>query len=129
MGTINESLRPGSEYQDCNVHDHGLAVSEGALCTCQPEPQHVPTPWHLRNESTEIAYSDGELVSYIAGMHVGTICPEHGTAEATAAFIVKAVNAYESNQKAFRDINYILSNGGDIRQAMLVASKAIAEAL
>lgn len=56
----------------------------------------TPGPWHLRNNDLCVAYSDGELVSYIANVQEATLCPEHGNAQANARLIASAPELLEA---------------------------------
>lgn len=60
-----------------------------------PEPQHTPTPW---DTDSHIIYAHGKEVANTDVMGPDT----EAEIDANAAFIVKAVNAYESNQKKIR---------------------------
>jgi hypothetical protein len=78
---------------------------------------HTPTPWFVRNMSdtttskeafceryTIEVCSDG-LRSVLADIREVNMCPEHGgTAEANAAYIVKAVNSHAALVSALSTI-------------------------
>jgi hypothetical protein len=66
--------------------------------------QHTPTPWKVYNRGDQITgtyaryrieYETPDLRSVIADIEPKWLCPEHGDAQANAAFIVKACNAHE----------------------------------
>jgi hypothetical protein len=52
----------------------------------------TPGPWtiNLYGVDRVIKYSDGLLVSHIAKLSEGALCPEHGTVEANARLIAQA---------------------------------------
>lgn len=67
--------------------------------------KHTPLPWRLiktdRGDMV-ISYSNGELRSHVATCHDLELCPEHGTVQANAEFILDAVNQF-ARLKAERD--------------------------
>lgn len=56
------------------------------------EGTHTPGPWTVSQRGSDcvIKHSDGELVSYVATLYAGALCPEHGTVAANARLIAKA---------------------------------------
>lgn len=68
--------------------------------------EHTPTPFHIKEnpkEDTFGIWTDALLINYLHGeklqQHIGIIfLPEN------AAFIVRAVNAYEKDQEIIKDL-------------------------
>jgi hypothetical protein len=92
--------------------------------------KHTPTPWKEDHQGG--LYIEGKNGEYIAEVE-----SEGGREEqfANAAFIVRACNAHDALVEALqelqsncRGINEVLSEGGDINQAIFIASRTIVKA-
>ena len=78
--------------------------------------KHTPVPWHVircDNGDYTISYSDTELRSHIATCHEQTLCPEHGSIEANAAFIVRACNSHTALLEACKALVEADDRSGD----------------
>lgn len=91
--------------------------------------KHTPGPWKIMMESNDaiIRYSDGELVSYVARIYDGTLCPEHGTVEANAHLIASAPEMLGALKRLLRQYEIVAPEYFNV-EAAVNAKQAIAKA-
>lgn len=89
----------------CLEANQGVGKNEGFTCTdnCLDKPQHTPMPWKLTKTG------DGSLpiTAKVNGVdaRIAEVFPQDfAQLKANAAFIVRAVNAYEKDQEMIREL-------------------------
>lgn len=102
----------GITCETCNVKDMDHHQAMEHLGHDYKEPQHTPTPWKLANprrvvggehqvEVIGVSLSGSTSKPYMTTANEVSFAVRH---EADAAFIVRAVNAYEKDQEIKREL-------------------------
>lgn len=117
--SCNGQMEAGAHGQDCFFCGH----SRRAL------PHRTPGPWDVSNTNKTLITSNTQAIAETANYG-----PEW-VSEANAAFIVRAVNAYEKNQKLINKAIQRLRDGDGkdefmpecVMHALVILDKAIAK--